>query len=230
MRRLIGPSLMTVAMMVVLLGLGTWQVQRLFWKRALLDRIDQAEAAPPVPLTRDPLPFAKLLAAGTFLTDRTGLYGTEVRDFPTGPILGARLIVPLRLADGEVLLVDRGWVPETRAVPIEQPTGPVTVSGYVRFGDSRHWFSVADDPMERRFFTLDPQAIGRALDQPAVRPFVLVALAPSPDAPPATTWPDPARRLPRPPNSHLSYAATWYGLAIALLAIFVAWARKGKSA
>ena len=43
-------------------------------------------------------------------------------------------------------------------------------------------------------------------------------------------WPDPARHLPRPPNNHLSYAITWYGLAVALLAIFIVWARKGSHA
>ena len=43
-------------------------------------------------------------------------------------------------------------------------------------------------------------------------------------------WPDPARHLPRPPNNHLSYAITWYGLAVALLAIFVVWVRKEASA
>ena len=229
-RRLLGPGLMTAAMMIVLLGLGTWQVQRLFWKQAFLARIDQAEAAPPVPLTQDPIPFAKLSVAGTFLSGQTALYGAEVRDLPAGPAMGARLIVPLREANGDVVLVDRGWVPEARAVPIDQPAGPVTVTGYARFGDSAHWFSAQDDAVGRRFFTLDPGVIGRALGQPRVPPFVLVALAPSPEAPAATVWPDPARHLPRPPNSHLSYAATWYGLAVALLAIFVVWASKGKPA
>ena len=199
-----------------------------------LARIDQAEAAPPVPLTADPLPYARLSVAGAFLPERTALYGAEVRDLPTGPTMGARLIVPLRRDNGDVVLVDRGWVPETRAVPIDQPAGPATVTGYARFGDPPRWFRVQDDPVGRRFFTLDPEAIGRALGQPRVPPFVLVALAPSPDAAPAaplaTRWPDPARSLPRPPNSHLSYAVTWYGLAVALLATFVAWASKGKPA
>jgi surfeit locus 1 family protein len=32
--------------------------------------------------------------------------------------------------------------------------------------------------------------------------------------------------LPRPPNNHLSYVITWYGLAAALAVIFAAWVRK----
>ena len=41
---------MTAVMLFVLLGLGSWQVKRLFWKEALLAQIAQAEAAEPIPL------------------------------------------------------------------------------------------------------------------------------------------------------------------------------------
>jgi surfeit locus 1 family protein len=47
---------------------------------------------------------------------------------------------------------------------------------------------------------------------------------------PPEHYPDPARHLPRPPNNHLSYAITWYGLAIALVVIFILWARKALNA
>jgi len=242
-RRLLWPSLMTVGMMIVLLGLGTWQVKRLFWKEALLAQIDRAEAADPVPLpaqpSRSPLsPFMKVSAAGEFLPDKAALYGAEVRTIATGPAMGARMIEPLREASGDTILVDRGWVPVSREAPIDQPNGTVTISGYLRPGDASHWFSVRDDPAGRRFFTLDPKIIGDAIGLPDVRPFVLVVLAahPGPSGPLAgpdltpNRWPDPARHLPRPPNSHLSYAVTWYGLALALLAIFIVWARRGPLA
>jgi surfeit locus 1 family protein len=232
---------MTAVMLLVLLGLGSWQVKRLFWKQALLAQIAQAEASGPVPLPRTeaggmPSPFMKISATGTFLPDETALYGAEVRDVAPGaggggPTMGAQLIEPMREVNGELILVDRGWVPLSRSAPLDQPTGEVTVSGYVRLGDSQHWFSAADDPSARRFFTLDPQAIGTAMRLPGIRPFVLVVLA-AETGPGLIVdrWPDPARHLPRPPNNHLAYAITWYGLAVALLAIFIIWARKGSQA
>jgi surfeit locus 1 family protein len=84
-RRLLWPSTMTAVMLVVLLGLGSWQVKRLFWKQALLAEIAQAEAAEPIPLAQleargMPSPFMKISATGTFLRDETALYGAEVRD------------------------------------------------------------------------------------------------------------------------------------------------------
>jgi surfeit locus 1 family protein len=226
-RRLLWPAVMTAVMLFVLLGLGSWQVKRLFWKEAILAEIDRAEASAPIPLGPSPSPFTKVAATGVLLPGETALYGADVRDLTSGPEMGARMIQPMRESNGDILLVDRGWVPLSRHAPIEQPTGTITVSGYVRSGDSHHWFSAPDDVAERRFFTLDPKAIGDALGQPNVLPFVLVVLASDAgtSAPP-TRFPDPARHLPRPPNSHLSYAITWYGLAVALLAIFVVWARK----
>jgi surfeit locus 1 family protein len=80
-------------------------------------------------------------------------------------------------------------------------------------------FSASDDIKGRRFYTLDPARIGAALGVGPVAPFVLVALGP-----PGS--PDPARALPRPPNDHLSYALTWFGLAAGLVGVFIAYARK----
>ena len=57
MRRLLWPGLMTLAMLFVLVGLGTWQVYRLHWKEAILARIASAEAAPPIPLQAVPEPY-----------------------------------------------------------------------------------------------------------------------------------------------------------------------------
>lgn len=222
---------MTGVMLLILLGLGSWQVKRLFWKEAILAEIARAESGPPIPLhdLNAASPYSKVSVTGEFLPDLTALYGAEVRDVPSGSTMGAHLIEPLRQENGTVVLIDRGWVPLARSGPIEQPSGTVTVAGYVRPGEKPAWFSATDDPAARRFFTLDPKAIGESLGKPDVAPFVLVALGPG-NGPIVTRWPEPADHLPRPPNNHLSYAITWYGLAVALLAIFIVWARKGSRA
>ena len=228
-RRLLAPALMTVAMLIVLLGLGSWQVTRLQWKQAILAEIAQAEAAPPVPMPDRPAPFAKIAVTGTFLPGLAALYGAELRQDGRTEGMGARLIVPLRRDSGETILVDRGWVPMSRPRGIDQPEGIVTVTGYVRPADRPHWFSARNDVAARRFYTLDPEAIGDALGQTQVAPFILVALAPAGGLN-AGQWPEAASRLPRPPNNHLVYAITWYGLAVVLMAIFTIWARKGPRA
>jgi surfeit locus 1 family protein len=226
LRLLLWPGLMTAAMLMVLLGLGTWQVERLHWKQALLAQIARAEISSALPLAAEPEPFTKVQVTGQFRDDLSAFYGAEVRDTPAGTQLGTQLIVPLERKSGDIILVERGWVPETRPQAMAQPGGEVTVEGYIRPGDEPGLFSATDSPATRHFYTLNPSAIGTALGLYHVAPFVLVAVGPAP----AERYPDPARHLPRPPNNHLSYAITWYGLAVALVVIFALWARKTLTA
>ena len=113
-------------------------------------------------------------------------------------------------------------MPQKRSTPIAQPQGDTTIVGFIHQPDKPGLFSATDDPATRIFYTLDPAAIGAALGLPRVAPFVLVALGPAPPQ----LWPDPAQHFPQPPNNHLYYAITWYGLALALVVIFVTWARR----
>ncbi len=222
LRRLLWPGVMAAVMLAALLGLGTWQIERLHWKQGLLAQIARGEAAPAVPLPAEPDPFAKVQVTGRLRDDLSASYGAEVRDTSGGPQLGTQLIVPLERKDGDTVLVDRGWVPDSRPRAIALPNGEVALEGYVRTGDTPGLFSARDNPATRQFYTLDPAAIGAALGLHRVAPFILVAMGPAPPE----RYPDPARHLPRPPNNHLSYAITWYGLAFALVVIFVLWARK----
>jgi surfeit locus 1 family protein len=221
-RRFLVPGLSTLAMLVVLIGLGTWQVYRLHWKEGILAQIATAEAAPPVPLTPNPAPYTKISVTGQFRFDRAAEFGAEVRDTKSGPTMGTDQIVPLERKGAPAILVDRGWIPQKRETSLDDPSDVVTVSGYIRPGDVPHWFSPTDDTAARQFFTLDPEAIGATIGVPNLAPFTLVALGTSTPE----SYPAPAEHLPRPPNNHLSYVITWYGLAVALVVIFGVWLRK----
>lgn len=221
-RRFLVPSLSTLAMLLLLIGLGTWQVYRLHWKEGILSQIAAAEAAPPVPLPAKPSPYMKISVTGRFRYDQAAQFGAEVRDTQTGPTMGTYQIVPLERGGAPTILVDRGWIPQARETLLDDPPGAVTVSGYVRPGETQHWFSPTDDTVARQFFTLDPAAIGAVVGDPNPESYTLVAMGPET----VGTYPTPAQHLPRPPNNHLSYAITWYGLAVALLIIFGAWVRK----
>ena len=233
LRRLLWPGLTTFAMLLVLLALGTWQVHRLAWKTALLAQIDHAETSAPVPLTENPAPFTLVSATGTFLPNETSLYGAIVRDTAHGPTMGARMIEPMRETNGDVLLVDRGWVPVSRPGPVDEPTGTVTVSGYVRFGDRQSWFSARRrsraSGVSSRWIL---QAIGAAIGRP-VRPFVLVSWPPEMGQPNRRgrwprIWPEPAATYAQTSEQSpfLRHHVVWTGGGP--LAIFIVWARKGS--
>ena len=218
-RRLLWPGLTTAAMIALTLALGVWQVQRLAWKTALLAEIDRGEAAPAIPLPANPRPFTKVLVSGTLRQDLGALYGIEVRTTLSGPVLGAFLLNPLERPGADPIIVDRGWVPT--GAPHDATPVPATVEGYIRAPEHPIRFAPADEPANRRFYTLDPAVIGAALGLREVAPFTLIALG---TVPPGTV-PEPAQALPRPPNNHFVYAVTWFGMAGVLVVMFGAYAR-----
>ena len=220
-RRLLWPGVMTVVMLAMLLALGVWQVRRLAWKERILAEIAAAEAAPPVPLPAHPSPFVKVRITGRFRPDLAAHFAAEVKETTAGPEMGTELIVPLERADGPPVLVDRGWIPLSFPAHVSWPAGPVTVVGFVHAPDHPGLFTPRPEPRRRRFYALDPAVIGAALGLREVAPFTLIAMGPLVQH----VYPLPAQHLPRPPNNHLVYAATWFGLAGALAMIFGVWAR-----
>ncbi len=207
-------------MLALAMGLGVWQVQRLAWKTALLADIDRGEAAPAIPLPADPRPFTKVRVEGILRQDLAALYGIEVRTTQAGPVLGAFLVNPLERPGSDPIIVDRGWVPTD--APRDTSPVPAGIEGYIRPPEQPVRFGAADDPAARRFYALDPVAIGASLGLRQVAPYTLVALG---SVPPGT-YPEPAQALPRLANNHFIYALTWFGLAGALLAVFGVYARK----
>lgn len=216
MRRLLVPAISTVIMLVVLVGLGVWQLQRRAWKHDLLARIDAAEHLPAVPMPELPDSFAKVHLAGRLRTDLQARYGAELR----GDTLGAQLIVPLERDGAAPVLVDLGWLPNDRISHLAFPKD--SVDGFIRPPEHAGTFSGTDDPGQHLFYTLDPAVIGASLGYSKVAPFTLVAMG----AVPTGVYPVPATEMPRPVDNHLQYAFTWFGFALTLLVIFTLYARK----
>src|SRR5690348_3084588 len=96
---------------LILIGLGTWQLERRSWKLGLIAEREAALAAAPAHLEAadaDPIRFEfhRIAATGRFLHDHElYLTGQFLNDRP-----GWHVITPLVLQDGSALLVDRGFV------------------------------------------------------------------------------------------------------------------------
>ena len=127
--------------------LGRWQWHR-HEAKVSEGGADRAATTPasPVPLSRAlPSPAAKLPQAQEWtLVTATGRYAAQevmlVRNRPNNGVFGYEVVVPLELADGTSLLVDRGWIPNgrTAAEPSRTPATPagdITVTGWLRLGE-----------------------------------------------------------------------------------------------
>ena len=100
-------------------------------------------------------------------------------------------------------------------------TGPIEITGALRWPDARSWFSPSDDPAHNLWFLRDPASIAAAKGLNEVAPFYVEQEAPVPPG----GFPQPGRLEVRLRNEHLQYVVTWYGLALVLAIVFAVWAR-----
>ena len=222
-------AFLALAVFCGFVALGTWQVERRAWKLDLIERVDQRIHAAPVDAPvqsewpqvdagRDE--YRRVRLVGTFLHDRETLVQAS-----TAIGTGFWVLTPLRVADGSLVMVNRGFVPPEQRDPASRgavPVGTGTVTGFLRMSERNGFFPRRNDPAANRWFSRELPAIAAArglsgLD--AVAPYFVDA-----DAGPPGTWPVGGLTVIAFPNSHFVYAVTWYGLAlmVALAAGYVA--------
>ncbi|WP_395942693.1 SURF1 family protein [Brevundimonas sp.] len=218
-------TLLTAAALVLLVGLGVWQVERLKWKEGLIAAADAAAAEPPVPLDQlrgeGDLEFRKALIVCPGLA--TAAY-VELQSIHDGEA-GVRLISACRPVDADFsLLIDRGFIADgvTARPRVVESTLPLVLVGEFRSFDPPG--SMSPPPMNGRFYARDTAAMAKALKVTGtVRPEAVFAItAINPELPQLRASAPPAAFS----NNHFGYALTWFGLAIALAGFYVALLRR----
>jgi len=210
--------------LVVLIGLGSWQLSGHFWQREAAETRDERLARPPVPLASDmggklDYLFTVVEAKGTYLHDKE--LTVRLQHYETEP--GLHVVTPLLLEDGTHLLVDRGWVPFERKQPEAKPAGNVTVVGALKPPGLRGLFKPRNDAAAGTWYAIDPKAMGRALGLGKVRPYFLE------EAPNAETrLPKPGYAPYEPDNTNLSFAIGWFVMALGMVLIWFERRRKAR--
>lgn len=202
----------------LLIGLGTWQVQRRHWKLDLIARVDQRVHAAPQPapgpaewasVNADGYEYRHVELTGTFLNDSEAqVYAST----DLGP--GYWVMTPLRAADGTITMINRGFVPTERRDPktraAGEPSGPVIVVGLLRMNEPKGTLLRSNVPDQDRWYSRDVDAIAAKRGLGTVAPYFIDA--------DSTANPGglPVGGLTQIvfPNSHLVYAITWYCLAV----------------
>jgi len=250
LRSLVWPFAATLAALAILLALGAWQLQRRAEKREILFALDRGAATEPLRL--DPSAVLRLKVAppgrsgsgdgslaeltrvrlmGVFAPDssipvRATLPATKGA---ASSGLGFFWMTPLRLDDGTIVFVNRGFVPsggDFRPPKIATPPGPQTIVGLLRAPEGRRFFMAADDPAKGEYAARDPAVMARAagLDPAAVAPFFVDAERSSPTDATPPVGVEAREMIARIPDNHLQYAVTWFGLALTLVGVFGAFA------
>ena len=241
-----GFTIFALAMIISLLGLGTWQLQRLQWKLGL---IKQTQAA----LTANPVSINDITAGIEYGYDvdrlrirLTGSYRHDLERYVYSPAkagLGYKVLTPFIDDTGVLVFVDRGWVPlkakdpATRQSP-RQPKGKITITGITRLHNPGLTIFQADaDTKNNVWYWYDretlaaslPAGVGETADGqlPIISP-VFVQLEPGGE-PGTGKLPIISPIKVDLPNNHLQYAITWYAMALIMSITLLVFLRTERS-
>lgn len=207
-----------------LCGLGAWQLERLQWKLALIARVNDHMAAAPLALDRvmtmdvDEAQYRRVTLGGRFDHAREAYVFTTDAGAPVYHVL-----TPFTVDDGRVLMVDRGEVPKEKLDPAMRELGNVAgethITGVWRVPDAPGAFTPPPDRARRIWYARDLASITAADQLTLAAPVVIEAdSTPNPGG-----WPRGGQTVVSFRNQHLSYAVTWFGLALGLLGIWLAY-------
>ena len=224
--RVFAPSIpataITLVLLIVLLGLGRWQLARMHEKEALFAQFEAGGAAirdlSLMPADRAPM-FQRVAAIGTydtahqFLLDNLTYQGRA----------GYQVLTPLVIDAGRTVLVNRGWLPapptREELPDIDVPTNERSVAGRLNdlpsAGITLEAPPIASDAPWPRVMSYPTLAqLEAALGRP-LHPRVLQL---DPDQPDGFVreW----KPSTFPPERHFGYAVTWFTLAATLLVLY----------
>lgn len=207
-------------------SLGFWQLRRLDEKRAFNQTLTARTSLPTVPYEQlpvdaDEVPYRRVRASGTYRTDDEVLIAGRSRN----TLAGHELVTPLELADGTVLLVDRGWVPlDVDDPPValaEPPAGTVEVTGVLFPSQERGLAGPSHAPGGRliRFHRIDVPRIAQQIEGD-VEPWFLLLEEQSPASEGA--YPQRVALPPLGEGPHRSYALQWFAFALIGISTYTA--------
>ena len=218
------PTIFSILIFLMLITFGTWQVKRLFWKEALIKNyLTQSQSNPIIdpaelenPLINE---FKSIGILGRFM------HSNEI--YITGKTYegnaGFHVVTPFKMENNKIILINRGWVSESYKNPDKRKFSLtkdlVKLKGIIRYPQKKGYFVPENDGINGFWFTIIPNQIFDFLNitsNPIIDKYYIDALRIGEKL----TLPIGVDGEPKFRNQHLSYAITWYGLALSLLIVY----------
>jgi surfeit locus 1 family protein len=215
----------SAVLFAILLSLGFWQLNRLQWKLDLISRVNARLHATPVSLDDGGTPYwepandyKRISLTGRFDNSKeVYVFGTDKEGAPV-----YHVIVPFRMNDSRVFLIDRGIVPKEKINPATRRAGQIEgvtrVVGVWRTPDGPGSLTPAPDLTHRIFYAHDLAAIAKLDGVELIGPTIEADATPNPGG-----WPKGGQTVVTFRNEHLQYAITWFGLAAVLMGVYIAY-------
>jgi len=220
------PTAVTLILLGILISLGFWQLDRAEQKKALLDQYGGGKKETVLQLEADlksaaGLNYQNAIVVGHYDSSHQFLLDNRIQAGQAG----YEVLTPFAIRDSEVaVLVNRGWVPlgksRDRLPDVTVPEGPRRISGRLKIPPGKVFMLGEEDPRQGwpwRIQRIRIESLSAELGRPLL-PVVFLLDAGQPDG---------YTRKWRPlvgfgPERNIGYAVQWFGLAAALLIIYLA--------
>ncbi|KAI9143419.1 SURF1 family-domain-containing protein [Paraphysoderma sedebokerense] len=159
----------------------------------------------------------KTKLTGRYLYDFEVMIQPRTRDGQVGSFV----VTPFLTQDGNLVLVNRGWVPKNWDHQEDRSDRIVEIEAVLRSNETKSMFTPPNNPARNQWYWIDNDEIWREVSDKSTVPhrysivpvaFDLILKSSHP-----TAYPIPKDLTIPLKNDHLQYAITWYSLSVATL-------------
>ncbi|WDI33100.1 hypothetical protein PUV54_07810 [Hyphococcus flavus] len=219
------PALTVFAMAAlgILVILGTWQLQRLEWKRGLIAKVEERVSSEPIPFEQaldrseagEDMEYTPVRLSGEWRPHNEALVFGAINGKP-----GAFFFTPLQTAPDQTIFINRGFAPQEATNLADIKDGPDDITGLFRTSETlsppASWFRPTKKSADGLWFVRDPQLMASQSGM-QTPPYYIDQFEI-----PGREWPKGGTTRLDFNNRHLEYALTWFGLALTLIGVWIA--------
>ena len=221
------PTVFFVFSLIILVSLGTWQVKRLIWKNDLISFYLKQSTNNIINLHKEnfvseEIEYRKVRLTGKFLNKKE----VHITGKTYEGNAGFHVVTPFLMQNGNYALVNRGWVSENykeaKSRSFSLINEETSVIGLIRYPQKKGYFVPENEPDNGFWFTIKPTEIKKHLKidkETFIIKFYVDALRQEKKI----NLPIGIKEKINIRNQHLSYAITWYSLAIVLMIIYLSY-------
>lgn len=211
--KLIKALIFSLLAMIILLSLGTWQLERLRWKSHIISNINKQISLSPREINASVINdiknynYRRIKLEGTYIYNKNITIYSKVLN---GKV-GRHLIIPFKTKFGYIL-INKGFIPKDYNIDVAfaENAKNISINGIVKFQQKINYFTPKNNLITNEWYYINLDEISKFLNIPLLG-FYLIE-----EDNPKERYPVGSQYNLKVPNDHLQYAITWFSLAIAL--------------
>ncbi|PPR17064.1 MAG: hypothetical protein CFH33_00216 [Alphaproteobacteria bacterium MarineAlpha9_Bin3] len=209
---------------IILVSLGTWQLERLRWKTDILTSMKTSLSLPPIDISNEIIKninnysYRQIQLTGSYLyTNPLTIYSKVLNKK-----VGKHLVIPFKTQYGTIL-VNRGFIPKDYKIPVSSETEIIKINGMVKFQQSINYFTPQNNIFKNEWYYINIDEVSEYISLPLLNFYIVEENNIEEEYPVGSQYNINI------PNDHLQYAITWFSLALALcIFINIFWRKNVK--